>query len=425
MHLNWKRPQVFYGWWLVGACFFVAVPTGIIFYGFTAIFEPIASEFGWSYAQVSLAASIRGMEAGLLAPLVGVLVDRWGPRKLVFGGAFIISVGLILLSQVNSLGMFYGVFILIAIGTSTCSSTVLMTAIANWFRTKVGIATGIVMCGYGFSGLTIPVIVKLVDMYEWRMAIVIIALGVLAIVLPLSLLIRHKPEQYGYLPDGKEDNTATLDESLPPIQTDRVDIGTKQALKSRVFWHISLPLMVQSTLLSAVVTHVMPYLSSIGITRSIAGLIASAIPLISISGRLGFGWAGDKFEKRRITTVAFTMVSLGMLCFGCVSTGGTWLLVPFIIIFGIGYGGMNTLRVTLVREYFGRSSFGTIHGISMGIMMLGNLAGPPLAGWVFDTWADYQPIWIGFTCLAIVALIIVATMPSVSSTIQLADKPKA
>jgi len=425
MHLNWKRPKIFYGWWIVGACFFVATAVGIIFYGFTAIFEPIANEFGWSYAQISLAASLRGLEAGLLAPLIGVLVDRWGPRRLVFIGAVILGLGLILLSRVTSLGMFYGTFLFIAIGTSTCASTVLMTAVANWFRSKVGIATGIVMCGYGFSGLTILVIVKLIDMYEWRMAMVIIALGIWAIILPLSLLIRHKPEQYGYLPDGKESSSLIPGEGPSKKETDTVDMSTKQALKSRAFWHISLPLVFQNMMLSAVVTHVMPYLSSVDITRSVAGLVASAIPLISISGRLSFGWAGDKFEKRRVAAGGFTMVSLGMLCFGYVPTGGTWLLVPFLILFGIGYGGMNTLRVTLVREYFGRSSFGTIHGISMGIMMLGTFVGAPLAGWVFDTWANYQPIWIGFAGLAIVAIIIEATMPSVSTTIQLANKPKA
>ncbi len=87
MDSNQKRSKVFYGWYIVGACVFIALYTGgIVHFGFTAVFEPIAEEFGWSYAQVSLAFSLRGFEMGLLAPVTGLLVDRWGPRKLIFGG---------------------------------------------------------------------------------------------------------------------------------------------------------------------------------------------------------------------------------------------------------------------------------------------------------------------------------------------------
>jgi predicted MFS family arabinose efflux permease len=78
-----KNSKVFYGWWIVGAGFFIAVYIGgFINLGFTAIFEPIARDFGWSYAQVSFAASLRGMEMSLLAPIVGLLMARWGPRRL-------------------------------------------------------------------------------------------------------------------------------------------------------------------------------------------------------------------------------------------------------------------------------------------------------------------------------------------------------
>jgi cyanate permease len=116
---------------------------GVIYFGFTAVFEPIAEEFGWSYAQISLAASLRGLEVGLLAPLMGFLVDRWGPRRMVFGGSILTFVGFLILSRVSSLTMFYGAFVLIAIGMGTGTQTVLVPAVANWFRKKAGVAIGI------------------------------------------------------------------------------------------------------------------------------------------------------------------------------------------------------------------------------------------------------------------------------------------
>jgi len=397
---------------VVAACFFIALYVGgVIFYGFTAIFEPLADEFDWSYAQISFAASLRGLEIGLLAPLLGVLVDRWGPRRLIFVGTIITSLGLIVLGRTTSLGMFYGAFILVAIGMSTSSSTVLMSAVANWFRRRISIATGIMICGYGFGGLLVPVIVRLTDMHGWRTAMGILAMAMIAICMPLSLLVRHKPGQYGYLPDGEVSGAALADKGCVPAQTLEVDVTAKQALRSSAFWHIALALTCQSMTLSAVITHVMPYLSSIGIARATSSLVASAIPLASIGGRLGFGWLGDKLDRTRVTAGAFALLSLGLLFFACASTGAAWLLVPFFVLFGIGYGGNNTLRASLIRGFFGIGNFGTIHGFMIAIMMLGNITGPLLAGHVFDNWGSYKSIWFVFAGLAVGALLMVATTP--------------
>ncbi|MCK4962753.1 MAG: MFS transporter, partial [Anaerolineales bacterium] len=167
---NWNPSRIYYGWWIVGASVLVAMYAGgVVFYGFTAIFEPIANDMGWSYAQISLAASLRGLELGLLAPLTGILTDRLGPRRLIFSGAIITAVGLFLLSRTTSLAMFYGAFALIAVGMSATTLTVLMTAIANWFRLRVSIASGIANSGFGLAGLLVPVIVKLLEIYDWRM----------------------------------------------------------------------------------------------------------------------------------------------------------------------------------------------------------------------------------------------------------------
>ncbi|MFC2003049.1 MFS transporter [Chloroflexota bacterium] len=420
--MNWKLPRVFYGWWVVGASFLIALYLGgVIFYGFTAFFEPIANEFGWSYAQISLAASIRGLEMGLLAPLMGILADRWGPRRLIFSGGVVTALGLILLSRSTSLTMFYGAFVLISTGMSFCSTTVLMTAVANWFRSKVGLATGIAISGFGFSGLLIPVIVKLIDMYEWRMTITILALGMLAIALPLSLLFRHKPEKYGYLPDGEVKDAFILDDGLAPLQTVEVDFKVKQALKTRLFWHITAAFTCFIMLVSSITTHVMPYLSSIGVAKSTSSLVATAIPLMSIGGRLSLGWLGDKFDRRLVAASAFAMMCFGALCFGYASTIGTWLLVPFLIFFGMGYGGGTALRPSLTRQFFGRTNFGTVLGLLIGINMLGSIIGPPLAGWVFDNWGSYQGIWFVLAGLAAAAIISVLTIPPVSTTVQLVD----
>lgn len=410
-----RFPQVFYGWYIVAACFIIALyMSGTVFYGFTAIFEPIAEEFGWSYTSISIAASIRGLEAGLLAPVVGIMVDRWGPRRLIFGGVLCIGLGLLLLSRVQSIGMFYAAFILMSLGISSCGISVTATAVANWFRRRVGLATGIMICGYGSSGILVPLMVRLIDVYDWRTAIVIMSIGMLVIGLPLSLLLRHKPEQYGYLPDGEERSAVFSDEKAVKQLTKEVSITARQAMKTRAFWLVVLAVMPQFIVMPAVITHVMPYLSSIGMARTTSGLVATAIPLLSIGGRFGFGWFADRYVAKRLSAFALIMLTLGLICFEYVSLGWNWLLVPFLVLLGFGYGGINTMVGILLRVHFGRGNFGTIIGFAWGILMLGTMVGPPIAGWVFDTWGSYQGTWVIMAGSTFIGAIIMTMSPRAS-----------
>jgi sugar phosphate permease len=412
-NLNRPRSGVFYGWYIVGACLLISVFSGgFIVYGFTAVFEPIAGEFHWSYARVSFAASILGLETGLLSPRAGLLVDRLGPRKLLFAGATIMGLGLLLLSRTTSLVMFYGSYILIAVGMSTCVGVVPMTVVGNWFRKRVSLATGIVVSGTAVGGLLVPLVTRIIDTFKWRGAMTIFGVGAWVILLPLSLLVRHKPEQYGYLPDGEVSRKLDVDESQPLEDDTVVDIGVKQALSGRAFWHISLGMMCHFLIIIAVITHVMPYMSSIGIPRMTSSLVASAIPLISIGGRLSFGWFGDRFDKRRVTALGLFLVGLSMLFFSYVATVGTWLLVLFVILFGIGYGGPAPMSAALVREYFGKARLGTILGLVIGIAYIGSIVGPPLAGWVYDTYGSYQSAWFTLVGVALAGMVSLITTPS-------------
>ena len=130
--------NVFYGWWIVAAFVLISMYVGgVINISFTSIISPIINEFGWSHTHVSFAASIRGLETGLLAPLVGLLFDRLGPRRVVFTGIVLVGLGIVLLSHVNSIGAFYGAFILIAFGQSTCVGVAPQAVAGYWFQKRL------------------------------------------------------------------------------------------------------------------------------------------------------------------------------------------------------------------------------------------------------------------------------------------------
>ncbi len=411
-----KRTGIFYGWYIVGACVVITLYTGgVIHFGFTAVFDPIVEEFGWTYAQVSLASSLRGLEMGLLAPFMGFLVDRYGPRRLIFLGSLITCGGFVLLSQVNSLPMFYVAFALLAFGMSTTGGTVLMTAIANWFRRRVGVAMGIVASGFGLGGLLVPVVTILIDNLEWRTAMIVVGIGMLVIVLPLSFLVRHKPEPYGYQPDGELIEPFDATDSQGPEPNTEINIPTKQALKSRTFWQLGISSMCHAFVVGAVVTHMMPYLSSLGILRSTSSVIAFILPTASIVGRLSSGWLAIRYGSRLIFAVSFISMTIGMLIFGYISADMTWLVVLFVVTFSLGWGWSVTSRLSLMRESFGRSNFGKIMGFISGMMMLGHITGAPLAGWAFDTWGTYQGAWLSYSAITLLASLLVFTIPSTIS----------
>jgi MFS family permease len=413
-----SRNKLFYGWWIVISAFIISfLSGGAVFFGFTAILDPLIKQFGWSYTQVSLAASLRGMGMGLFAPIIGVLVDRWGPRRLIFVGAICVSLGLVLLSRVNSLVMFYSCFVLIAIGMSNLTGTVSLTAVANWFREKVALATGLVVSGTAVGGVLVPVVSLLIDKYGWRMAVIILGLGIGALTIPLSLVFRHKPEQYGYLPDGKPSLSGFTDENRAEVTGADENVRDGATRTMSRFWHLAVASFFHMMVTSAVITHIMPYLTSSGVSRSAASLAAGVLAVVSAGGRLGSGWLGDKFDKRKIAGLGLAMVSSGMLFFALLKSIGTWLLSPFIILFSTGWGGVVTLRAALLREYYPRSKFGRMFGLLAGIAMLGNVVGAPLAGWVVDRWHTYQGIWFVFAGFAAIAVVLVLTIPPVRNKV--------
>jgi MFS transporter, OFA family, oxalate/formate antiporter len=392
--------QVYYGWWIVIACFFMNLYVGgIVFFSFTAFFEPIQREFGWSYTQISLASSLRGLEMGIFAPVVGVLVDRLGSRKLLLFGSIIIGLGFLTLSLTQSLPMFYVSFLLIAFGAGGCTSVVTMTAVANWFHKNIGLALGIAASGFGAGGLLIPPIVALIDKFGWRITLILLGLGMLIIGIPLSLVVRNRSESS--LEDGASHEKDEWREQ--PVE---VPLG--EAIKSKPFIFLNMAETIRMMAVTAVVVHLMPYLATLGFPRSTGGVVAAALPLVSILGRFGFGWWGDRYDKRVVLAAAFLILGGGLLVFSKV--GEMKMVVLFLLLFSPGFGGSMVVRGAILREYFGKASFGKMLGIVLGSASIGGILGPTLAGYAFDRLGGYTLVWQLMSAVSMMAVVLALRM---------------
>jgi len=367
----------------------------------------MVQEMRWSYAAISLAMSFRSLESGIAAPVVGLLTDRLGPRKLIFAGAVVTGTSFLLLSRIGSLWSFYAVYLLLSIGFSLTVPVPGWTAVTNWFSRRRGFAMGLLVASIGASGVLIPLISWLIAHYGWRATFVIAGVGMWAIVIPLSLVVRHRPEQYGYLPDG--DQPQGVGEEMrrqarqSPIPRRDSGFSARQAIRTPAFWLIALAATASGGALHAVAVHAMPALISVGIPRGTASYIAGLVIVSSVVGRLGFGWLGDRVDKKPLLMISLLLQAMGLVIFAY--TQSVAYAIAFLVLFGPGFGGVSTLRLTIQADYFGRQAFGSIQGLMQTVQTTATILSPVFAGWVYDVQGSYQRAWL------VLALVVFLSVP--------------
>jgi len=401
--------RVFYGWYIVGATFLLRVfISGVITKGVTTLVTPLATTFGWSYAQISLAMSLRGAEEAVLGPFFGRAVDRWPAKWLVLIGVTVMVLGLLLLSQTSNLAMYYVSFMIISLGASLGVVMAPTATIARWFQRDIGKVNGIVAMGIGLGGFAVPLLVLLIDVFGWQTSLIIIAGVSGAVSISMSFIFRDRPQDYGLFPDGRSpDKSGEADSAYPHD----FNIGARQALRMRAFWQLGGAKFLKWAGVGAVTLHVVPYLNTVGIDRPAAAWTAMVFLIVSIPARFAFGWAADKFAKRYVAAVSVVLMAAGLYTFSVVTVDSSWLAVLFIIVYGIGLGGATPVEAPLIREYFGSQSFGAIFGLSQVFVTTSSLVVPPLVGWVFDTRGVYHPVWLVLSIASLIAAGLLVTLP--------------
>ncbi len=406
-----SRAGFFFGWWVIFASATIVFLTGgTFFYGFSALFNPIVREFGWSRAAVSFAFSLRTEVGGIAAPVVGFLVDRVGPRRLMVIGVAIVALGFFLLSRTQSLWTFYGSVVVIAIGMSAAAGPVGMVAVAYWFRRLRGRALAFLAMGTGASGVMVVVLAWLISAFEWRNALLIMAVVQLAVCLPLALSIRDRPEDIGLYPDGEPPDVSGEEERVvAPGLAEPEGLTVREALRASAFWRLALAVSVGNLGAMAIIVHQIPFLTgSVGLSEGTAAALVTGMTLVSVGGRFGFGFMADFVDKRFVIAGAYAMLALAVLLFAAVYE--PWQVFPALILFGLGWGGIIPVRPALQAEVFGLQAFGAIQGLVFTIATVGGLVGPVFAGWMYDETESYRLAFIILAAMAFLAAPLLATL---------------
>jgi len=390
-----RAPRIFYGWYIVAACVTLNFYLSLVFFqGFQAFFLPISQEFHWDRATTSGAFSLRQLESGLLAPLLGFIVDRWGARNVILTSVLVTGAGMILLSFVTNLWMFYGAFLVISMGASGASHGISWpVAIVNWFQRLRGRALGLACMGPVVSGPFLVTMAMLESALGWRDAVRLLGFGLCLIGVPLALIVRSEPKRYGFLPDGDppqehEAGRKVYDPAIAGESDGGLSVG--QAVRTRGFWLLLLVLGLQFIGLSGLSVHLIPLLEDFGYSSTQAASILGLVFLLSGIGRFGSGIASDWIDRRVVVAALLAFQVVAALSLTQISHSALWQAVLFSLFYGVGFGGMIPLRSLLIGDLFGSRAFGAIQGLIQGGAIAGGVFGPVFFGRVFDVTHSYH-----------------------------------
>ena len=394
-------PNVYEGWIVVIASSFIMMLSGsTFFYGLSAIFTSLLIDFNWSVASLSLAFSLRTEVQGLTGPIIGLSIDRIGPKFTIVMGILIAGIALFCLSKITNLVQFYIVMLISALGIGAAGGQVGMAAVVTWFSKKRSRALAIMSVGGGISGALVFIVAWLVEFYGWRTAVQILSVYYLIVGLFFAINIRSRPDDHHQPIDGV---TLESEDNIPHVAE---GMGLRQALRTKSLWAISTSTSLCLFAGVPVILLTIPFLESLEYPKTTASIGMIAFTISTVLGRLGSGYLGDKYGNKLILVFGYTLVSIGTgLLFFAQDIYSTMF---FLLIIGPGFGATIPLRASLVAEYFGTINFGTINGFVVFISTLGAVFGPWIVGMIVDSSGSYSLGWLISGIVALFAVPVLA-----------------
>jgi len=344
---------------------------------FGVFYVALLDAFGWSRAITAGVFSVVLIVDACVSPVVGHLLDRFGPKKIVGTGCVLLAAGLLLSSRIQSLWEFYIFFGLVsALGLSFMGMVPHVVLISEWFSSKRASALGVVYAGTGVGILLIaPLTEWLISNWGWERALQTLALVVVVFLLPLVLIsFRNGPYGEEHGEDNKAGNRWTA----------------KLALQSAQFWLIFFARIFAAGGTTVIVTHQVAHVVDIGYSRLYAATIFGLMGMTSTAGRMVFGYVADLFSKQGAYTlnILTTLVGVAALMMAR-DPSQPWLLYVYVVFFGIGFGSRAVIFSALSADIFSGKGFGAIFGYSVISVGVGGALGSWFGGFFYDISGSY------------------------------------
>ena len=408
-----RRLPFFYGWIIVGVTF-VTMAIGVnARTAFSLLFPPMVDEFGWDRGVIAGAFSFGFVVSAGASPLIGRLMDRFGPRGVMELGIGLMAAGLLLAPLTTQPWHLYlTIGVLVGAGSICLGYSGQSLYLPNWFIRRRGLAIGIAFAGVGLGSMTLlPWVQHMIEQTGWRTACTAMGILVLAVLAPINLLLHKRPEDLGLQPDGDAAPSASSAKPVSyVVDTDwvAIDWTLGRALRTARFWWIAVGYFGGLYIWYAVQVHQTKYLLDIGFSPGVAVWALGLVSLLGIPGQIVLGHLSDRVGREWIWAVS----CLGFaICFAALIALAQFpsLLLVYVMVLAqgaLGYG-LTSIMGAVVLEIFQGKHYGSIFGSIMLAALAGGAAGPWVTGYLYDLTGTYTlafAIGIAVSALSAVAI---------------------
>ncbi|MFP4573540.1 MAG: MFS transporter [Desulfobacterales bacterium] len=401
--------KIFYGWYIVAACFLLCfLFAGAGFYSFSIFIEPIENEFGWNRASISLTMSIYLITGGLMGPVFGRLIERFGPRRVMLVCAVAAGACFIMVSLTMWLWYFYVIYGLLAVAVCGMGVVPVSSLLSNWFEKRRGTALGFSLVGISAGGLFLaPMVGFVTTTLGWKAAFIIVGLMVWAIALPaIFFVIRDRPAELGLMPDnGVYEDGFCADGTNP--EPGRTCISAQGwpaglVLRSRSFWLIFISFFLAPMAQMGVLQHQVPLIMNTGASQPVAAAALGVTAGVGGLGKLGFGKISDIWPFHFAVLLCFGLQALSVLLL--LHFQSPIMVWVYAICFGFSMGGVIVLLPLVVGHFWGLLSYGVLLGVLWVANSIGGALGTYTSGLVYDWAGSYTYALYFFVCAYAVSI---------------------
>jgi nitrate/nitrite transporter NarK len=418
--------KFFYGWYIVGVGFLSHVVCAFHMSSTLSVFlKPLTEDLGVSRGLFSLLRSGEILIGAAMAPLVGPMVDRFGGRWLMAGGALLAGLGFVLMSQVDAFWQFLLLrWILVAVGGVFMCHMVVSVTVARWFVRKRGRAIAIASMGQGFAKVCIPVVTAtLFAWVGWRLTWSIFGLITLAlVVVPALIFMRRSPEELGLQPDGMDappvpvDASQSTGDKKAALPADEVVWSWREVIRSKAFWLICFIYGMANVGIAGLNLHVFAYVTDIGFSPLVAATALSIIASTQLGSTMVWGVISERMDIRHSSLIMFLVQSAGLAL--VLATGHVVPVYLGFFLYGIGLGGGWVLQELIWATNFGRVSLGMVRGLGILVTHAFGAVGAPFFGFVHDVTGSYQSSFLAFVVALIFAAFLSLAVPPPQKTLR-------
>ena len=377
------------------------VSNGLIVTGLTVFDESLLKEFGWSRGELKLRDLITLVLAGWMAPFLGAVIDRVGPRKLILAGLVLLSILYAAYANIQSLAHIYLIHVGFAVVLVAAGLNVVVIFVSQWFHTNRGTAIGIALVGTSLGGMVFPKLgVHMMQSMDWRTAFLWQA-AVPLVAMLVAYLFARSPRPGGILPWGADKMVAATG-AAPVGVGGRPDLTYSQALRTRTFWALSITAMATFFSIMAASANLFLHMRDLGFTPQQAGNGLGVMFGLAMVGKFVFGMLGDLFPAKRVLLFNLAIMAAGALILMTMRADLIWYA---LILFGLGWGGLYTMIQLLAVNFFGLSAAGKILGTITLLDATTAGLGIWLAARIFDVTGSYKPAFQLIFVLIVLALL--------------------